>query len=151
MPCLSPFYPDAVLCLSGRNMSAPSSCSLPLLSCPLCPVFVSYFLPFVPLGQIIFLWAENLAIIRKPTQTKIIIILQSKVVNQSVTVLTNGSINLGLVTGARSIQHEWWLLTTTTLESCTQHVRSWSLLQRQLGNPAAVPSTFIYVLSTPSL
>lgn len=112
----------------------PPSCSLPLLPCPLCPVFVSYFLPFIPLGQIILLWEETLVIIGKPIQTKIIIILQSKVVNQSETVVANGNIKLVYKSVTRSIQHEWWLSTLNnyTLEPCTQHAHSWSL-----GNPVA--------------
>ena len=60
---LSLLYPEAVLCPSGTNIP-PSllSCSLPLLPHPLSPVFVSYSLPFVPLGQINLLCAENLVL-----------------------------------------------------------------------------------------
>ena len=37
-------------------------CCLPFLPHPLSPVFVSYSLPFVPLGQINLLCAENLVL-----------------------------------------------------------------------------------------
>lgn len=52
-------YPEAVLCPPlGQTLLLPLPGSCPLL--PLSPIFVSYFLLSVPLGQINLLCAENL-------------------------------------------------------------------------------------------
>jgi hypothetical protein len=61
--CLSPLYPEAVLCPILGQISLPLlPCSLPLLPHPLAPVFVSYSRLLVPLGQINLLCAENLVL-----------------------------------------------------------------------------------------